>query len=136
MNYVPRPGIVRVVICGENVLIPSRSASDYCKTVQRLPLMLAAAWNAFEKGVSFENNVNVLSQIMRSPREKVKENLRISCEELCKKGFMIRVEDVKITKKDGPADSAGVNAADSPSSAENNEAAQDRSDMEEEDGKQ
>ena len=92
MRYVTRPGIVREMICGTNILIPTRAASEYCKSILPLPILLAAAWDALSNGKSFEYNVTAHSKILHISQEQAEANLRQFCEDLCKKGFMMKIE--------------------------------------------
>ena len=93
MRYLPIPGIVREIICGMNILIPTRPASEFCKSILPLPILWAAAWDALSKGKSFEYNVEAHSKILRISREQAEMNLRNFCEDLCAKGFMLKIED-------------------------------------------
>ena len=93
MKYVPRPGIVKVRLCGMNVLIPTREASAYCKTLQPLPMLWNATWDAFCKGSTIEKSVPVHVLITKKSPEECRSRLELFCKAMVEKGFFIEVPD-------------------------------------------
>lgn len=94
MKYRPRPGVVRTAICGRTVLIPTRAAFDDCKTVQILPPIWAASWDAICIGFSRERIVQELAKRSRTKTEaECAERLDEFCRMMCEKGFLIPVPE-------------------------------------------
>lgn len=93
MHYQPRPGIVKTKICGVWVLIPSREAFDHCRTIQRLPLLWAATWDAICQGTPMEKSVEVHQILTKKTPEETRARIEAFCQELCKKGFLMEVPE-------------------------------------------
>ncbi len=93
MNYRPRPGIVKTKLCGMNVLIPTREASEYCQSIQVLPMLWAATWEAFDRGSSIEKAIPVHVIFTKKTPEECRENLQKFCTDMVKKGFFIEIPE-------------------------------------------
>ena len=89
MNYSPRPGIVRAKICGEYLLIPTRSASEECPEVMRLSLMGAALWEELEKGRELKKLYEVFAILSRKPEEEIRERTDKLLDRLYEKGYLV-----------------------------------------------
>lgn len=92
-RYKVRPGIVMLTICRQPVLAPSREASAYCHVLQPLPMLWAVTWEAFEKEKPMEKILRLHEILTKKSREEAERSVNEFCEELTKKGFMIRVTD-------------------------------------------
>ena len=93
MTYEPRRGILMEKICGMSLLIPTREAMDACDTVQYLPLLWAETWKAICAGKPVKVILDAHEILTRQPPEKVRADYDTFCRELCKKGFLIQVDD-------------------------------------------
>ncbi len=93
MNYQPRPGIVKTTLCGMQVLIPSREASAYCGSIQRLPLIWSVAWEAFSNGMTVENFIPIYAAFTKKGTEACRENLELFCRTMVERGFMLEVPE-------------------------------------------
>lgn len=93
MKYKPRPGIVMVRICGENLLVPTREASEACPHVILLPLMAAALWEELEKGRDAERLSLVFQKLSKKPKEEVDRRIEALLVDLKEKGYVLKVED-------------------------------------------
>lgn len=100
MNYKPRPGIAKVKLCGKDVLIPLREASEYCKTTLVLPTLWSATWNAFCRGSSIEKTVPVHVLFTKKNPEECRAKIQEFCCDLVEKGFFIEVPDDPEPKKE------------------------------------
>ena len=92
MDYIPRPGIVSVKLCGQYVLIPSRQASDACKSA--LPLSMAGlmVWNAIVQDDSMEKLQNLYGVFSSLEPEAQLSKIQEFCQKLLKLGFILPKE--------------------------------------------
>ena len=93
MNYKPRHGIVKVKLCGMNVLVPTREASAYCTTIQMLPTLWNATWEAFGRGTTIEKSVNVHVMLTKRTPEECRQRIEAFCKSMVEKGFFVEVLD-------------------------------------------
>ena len=93
MNYKPRPGIVKVKICGMNVLVPTREAAAYCTTLQVLPTLWSATWEAFGRGTTIDKAVPVFEMLTKRPPEQCRERLERFCRVMVERGFFLEVPE-------------------------------------------
>ena len=93
MNYKPRPGIVKVKLCGTPVLIPTREASAYCKTMQPLTTLWSVTWDAFCNGTTIEKSVPVHVMFTKKSQEECRARLEKFCNDMVKKGFFIEIPE-------------------------------------------
>lgn len=93
MNYRPRPGIVKTKLCGMNVLIPQREASDFCASIQRLPFIWSVAWEVFSKGVTTEDFLPIYQAFMKKTPEESRQDVELFCKTMAERGFLIELPD-------------------------------------------
>ncbi len=93
MNYKIRSGIVRIKICGEYLLVPTRKASETCPKIMKLSLMGAALWEEIEKGNGTDNICIIFQKLAKKPREEIEARINSILEDLCEKSYLIRVEE-------------------------------------------
>lgn len=93
MNYKPRPGIVKTKLCGMNVLIPLREASACCASIQKLPMLWSATWDAFCRGSSIERSIPVHMLLTKKSEEECRRDLEQFCQTMVERGFFIEVPD-------------------------------------------
>lgn len=91
--YKPRPGIVRVRICGEYLLVPTRKASEVCPRVIRLKLMAAALWEEIEKGNGMDKICLFFEKLSKKPKEEVEEQIDKVLRGLYENGYLIKAGD-------------------------------------------
>lgn len=80
-------------LCGMNVLIPQREASAFCSSIQRLPFLWAATWDAFSRGTTIEKSVPVHVMLTKKTPEECRADLEKFCRTMVERGFMIEVPD-------------------------------------------
>ena len=89
MKYVPRPGIVCVFLCGNNVLVPLREAAKECKSILPLNLMGSAVWGAIDENFTLERLLDTLHIFSKAPDEELIAKIDDYCQKLLEKGFII-----------------------------------------------
>ena len=90
-HYKIRPGIVHTTICNSELLIPSRSVYDACRTIKRLSLFEYAIWDAFEKNKPFSDIVKIFMLITKKDEDTVTQLIDKYLASLYEKGFLIEV---------------------------------------------
>ena len=90
MKYVPRPGIVCASLCGRRVLIPTRKASDVCKTVFPLSMSGFMIWSAIEQNDSMDKLLELYGSFSRLTPEEQVTRIEEFCQKLLNMGFVIR----------------------------------------------
>ena len=93
MNYKPRPGIVCTKICGRNVLIPTREASAYCRTIQMLSGFRFLTWQSLSNGGTVETLAVLFALLKKKPEEECREEVEQFCRTLAERGFLEEVPD-------------------------------------------
>ena len=93
MNYKPRPGIVQTKICGQHVLIPSRTAYADCREILCLPMLWAATFSLLRGEDPEEKILKAHKLLTKRSDEEIRTSVEKFCENLAGKGFLIRVED-------------------------------------------
>ena len=89
MEYKPRPGIVKLKICGMNVLAPSREASGVCKTILPLTMRELAVWSGIENDYPYERVYDLCRVFSKLPDEELKNRIDAICENFIEKGFIV-----------------------------------------------
>lgn len=89
MKYQCRKGIVRVQICGEYYLIPTREASEICPTITRLPLLSAAIWEEVEKGNNTDKLRFAFQTLTHKPEEEIQARIDGILEDLFQRGYLV-----------------------------------------------
>lgn len=102
MNYKQRPGIVKIKLCGMNVLVPTREASACCQSLQVLPTLWSATWEAFGRGATLDAAVSVHSMLTKKSPEECRQRLERFCGNLVEQGFLMEVPE----EISGPEESA------------------------------
>lgn len=92
MDYLPRPGIVCVRLCGKRVLVPSRMASDACQTVLPLNMSGFMIWNAIVQDDSMEKLQNLYGVFSSLEPEAQLSKIQEFCQKLLKLGFILPKE--------------------------------------------
>lgn len=90
MDYLPRPGIVCVRLCGKRVLVPSRMASDACQAVLPLNMSGFMIWSAIEKDEPLETLLELYGAFSRLDPEAQKTRIGEFCQRLLDLGFVTR----------------------------------------------
>lgn len=95
MNYKPRPGIVMTKICGFRVLVPTRAASEHCSSLLRLPLLWAITYELLGQEDGEERILKAHQIFTKQPEDVIRANVERFCEDMAKKGFLIREDSVQ-----------------------------------------
>ena len=88
MEYLPRPGIVCVRLCGMRVLVPSRAASDACTTALPLNVSGYMIWNAIEQDQPLEKLLELYGVFSRLDPEAQRTRIEDFCQRLLALGFV------------------------------------------------
>lgn len=96
MKYRPRDGIVTTKICDMMVLIPSRAASEYCNTIQPLPLLWYLTWQAIIENKPFEILLKAHKILTKRTDDDIIERINKFCDSLCQKGFLEEIPEETI----------------------------------------
>ena len=90
INYRPREGIVYTNICGQHVLIPTRSVYQYCKLLIPLPMIWAATWTLLKEG-NEEKVIKLHKILTKKSDHDIIEHINDFCKQMCEAGYMERV---------------------------------------------
>ena len=93
MRYQYHPGIIRVRICGQSLLVPDRAASETCPEILKLPLLSAAVLEEVEKGRDLSIISGSFQKLTGRPAEDIDSRIHAVLESLCEKGYLLRNED-------------------------------------------
>ena len=74
-------------ICNMNVLVPSREASDACKTILPLTLLGTFIWSGIQKDLPIEKVLEVCRIFSKKSDEELTERSETCCRTLCEMGF-------------------------------------------------
>ncbi len=92
MRYNIRPGISHIKVCGVHLLVPNREASENCKEIMQLKLTGAITWELIENGRTIEDIYQLYRVLSKKDPEVVQKRVDSFLDDLCEKGFLIRVE--------------------------------------------
>lgn len=92
-KYKIRPGIVHVSICNNEVLIPSRSVFDVCRTIKRLSLFEYAIWDGLEKNKPFSEIVKIFMLITKKDEDFVTKKIENYLRYFFENGFLIEDQE-------------------------------------------
>ena len=93
MKYKLRPGIVIAKVCGNNLLVPDRQASEKCPYILRISKLWAAHLTAMANGKPMDRIYTNHSIITKKSMEESQEAVDHFLSILFEKGFLIPVED-------------------------------------------
>lgn len=93
MKYRKRPGIVHTVICNTHVLIPSRVASEHCRSMLKLPLLWAYTWDLFDQADAQEKLMRAHRVLTKADDEKIRQSMESFFESMAQHGYLIAEED-------------------------------------------
>lgn len=92
MEYKPREGIERVIVCGVSLLVPTRRASEECPNIATITMLESMFWRQLVNGKSFEEICAFYSGLTFKPMEAARPVVGGFFERLAEKGFVIPVE--------------------------------------------
>lgn len=93
MGYRCRPGIIRIKICGENMLVPTRAASEECPRVMRLSVMGAMLWEEILKGNDGSAVIPLFHRLTRKPEAEIQKKVEALLYDLHTKGFLLKTPE-------------------------------------------
>ncbi len=93
MEYKPREGIVKVNVCGVNLLVPTRRASEECPSIATLSFIESIFWNRLCRGKTVEDTCAFYSGMTFKPIEEARPFVVGFFERLAEKGFVIPAEE-------------------------------------------
>ena len=89
MNYMPRPGDVRVTLCGRSILVPSRAVFSVCNNILPISLFESLVWGGIEKDYPVEKILEALHIFSKAPDEELIVKIDEICQRFYEKGFII-----------------------------------------------
>lgn len=89
MNYKIRHGIIRTKICGVQMLVPTREASEKCPNVMQLSLISSIVWETIEKNMPMEKAHQACKILLRKSDEEVDARIKTIIDHFCEKGFLV-----------------------------------------------
>ncbi len=92
MEYKPREGIVRVMVCGVSLLVPTRRASEECPNIATLSMLEDMFWFQLAKGRSMEEICTFYSKMSFKPIDDARPAVEGFFERLYEKGFVVAAE--------------------------------------------
>ena len=90
MDYIPRPGIVCVPLCGRRVLVPTRQASEYCSSVFTLTGLRLMVWTAIEHDYPMEQLLDLYGIFTKLDQAEKIRKIEDCCQKLLELGFIMR----------------------------------------------
>ena len=93
MKYKKRPGILVEKICGQNILIPTRSAYPYCKNILPLKLVWLATWELIGEEDGDEKIMRFHQILTKKTDEEIRTRVTKFCKDLVKMGFLIELPE-------------------------------------------
>lgn len=89
MKYKQRPGIVLTEICGEQFLIPTRAASEFCPYLVKANLFVTIIWGMVGNDQPVEKIYDAFQMLSRKPEDVVQKFVDRLLASLCKKGILV-----------------------------------------------
>ena len=93
MNYTVRPGIVPVSVCGANLLVPTRAASEACPNIATLSMIELMFWKKISLGEDTEKLYRLYASLSFQPIEKIQPKVDEILQRLYDRGFLLKQED-------------------------------------------
>ena len=93
MEYLCRPGVVRLNVCGQYILAPTRSVSESVKEVTRLTLFSASIWGEIERGNDLSNLRLAFEKLTGKPGEEIQKKIDQVIQILYEKGYLIKKQE-------------------------------------------
>ena len=93
MNYKVKEGIVLVHVCGEHLLVASRTVWPDVKMIRHLPKVTAMCWDLLSRGADEKKITMFIATLMKKPLPEVEEKLAQLWEDLYKAGYLEKNEE-------------------------------------------
>lgn len=88
MKYKPKEGIVHIQVCGEHLLVSTRSLWPDVKMFRHIPKSTALCWDMLSKGVDDQKIAAFLTLLSRHSKEEIQEKLDDLLEKLLAQGYL------------------------------------------------
>ncbi len=92
MKYKPKEGIIHIQVCGEHLLVSTRSLWPNVKMFRHIPKSTAICWDMLSKGVDDKKIAAFLTVLSRHSRDDIQEKLDDLLEKLIDQGYLF-IED-------------------------------------------
>lgn len=93
MAYKIRPGIVRVRICGKDLLVAKRSVWEECPRVRVIPKLWAACWAVMENDRTDQDVVAAFAGLLNKSEDEVRERFDKIFRTLYDENYLIKTEE-------------------------------------------
>ena len=93
MAYKIRPGIVRVRICGKDLLVAKRSVWEECPRVRIIPKLWAACWAVMENDRTDQDVVAAFAGLLNKSEDEVRERFDKIFRTLYDENYLIKTEE-------------------------------------------
>ncbi len=87
--YYVRPGIVKVSVCGANLLVATRAVWVECPRIRPIPKLWAVCWGIMAQGKSDREAVKVFSDLLNRPEEEIRRKLDKCFSTLAEEGYLL-----------------------------------------------
>ena len=93
MAYKIRPSIVRVRICGKDLLVAKRSVWEECPRVRIIPKLWAACWAVMENDRTDQDVVAAFAGLLNKSEDEVRERFDKIFRTLYDENYLIKTEE-------------------------------------------
>lgn len=93
MKYKTKEGIVHIHVCGEHLLVATRSLWPGVKLYRHIPKSTALCWDLLSKGADDQKIAAFMVVLSRHPMPEIQERLQHLWEELYQAGYLERIEE-------------------------------------------
>ena len=93
MKYKPKEGIVHIQVCGEHLLVATRSLWPGVKMFRHIPKSTAFCWDMLSKGADDQKIATILMLLSKLPIKDIQEKLTQLWERLYQNGYLERIEE-------------------------------------------
>ena len=92
MAYKTLPGIEMIQVCGQNLLVASRSAWEKCPRVRPIPKSWAVCWSLMANDKTDEDAIKTFAALFHKPEEEVHSHFDRIYQKLAEEGYLIEAD--------------------------------------------
>ncbi len=89
MAYKIRPGVSKIQVCGQNLLVASRSVWEDLPRVRPIPKTWGVCWALLLPDRTDEEAIRTFSKIFHKPEEEVKARFGKVFREMAEEGYLV-----------------------------------------------
>ena len=99
MKYKTKDEIVHIHVCGEHILVATRTLWPDVKLIRHIPKSTALCWDMLSKGLEDEKIIAFLIALTRRPQTEIQEKLSKLWKDLYEAGYLEIVEENKSNER-------------------------------------